>query len=901
MATSDPETVKVIVRCRPMNKRERDLNCECVVQMSNNTACLLTNPADPNAEPKSFAFDGAYFTDSTTEGIYNDVAFPLVESVLEGYNGTVFAYGQTGCGKSFTMQGVTDPPTQRGIIPRAFEHIFEVIQTTENMKYLVLASYLEIYNEEIRDLLGTDVKKKLDLKEHPDKGVYVQGLSQHPVHNTVECEDLMDRGWKNRSVGATLMNADSSRSHSIFTITLEMMETTGANDAIRSGKLNLVDLAGSERQAKTGASGDRLKEATKINLSLSALGNVISALVDGKSKHIPYRDSKLTRLLQDSLGGNTKTLMVACLSPADNNYDETLSTLRYANRAKNIKNKPKINEDPKDAMLREYQEEIKKLKEMLEKQGPVETIVSVAPDEAALEQEREKVRLEYEEKMKTMREEMQAEQQNNALLQANMDNLKKQYEEELAKVAEKSKELQERDNQMRSSRDVIITESLEAGEEGQPVTIVGTPRDFVSTAVGSDPLSAATVRHNTPTAGKEAVVETADMMDTMQKEALKRLKQLQEQMVGGEKSQDKELKAKRSKRKKYQEKRMKILSEALKNVDDEDGIMLKVYDDIHDELKAKTELAKKQKGKVKSLEREINDLTTEFQEERADYLETIRRQEQQVKLLQAILDKVQPTIRRDCNYSNIDAVKKEAMWEDEYQRWKIPDLQLVKTKLPPAGPNGTVSDSINNKLNTNLSNSYNNGSSSNNNNNNNNTPPNRIQPGGRFPSQTAPARLGMWDDDEDDKFLKQKLQRGEEEDIAGNYFKPKRANELLVRFQDDINNAKPIHKKNSSSNNMLNMSMSQSMWGNNMNLGSSFNNSAPGSYNSSWGSNSSNSSGGGFGGSHVVSNGWLGNGLSVSPEGSTKRPTRLQALPLGGDPKHGKKKSKNVLHTLDLI
>lgn len=181
-------------------------------------------------------------------------------------------------------------------------------------------------------------------------------------------------GRKNRSVGATLMNQDSSRSHSIFTITVECTATLGMaaeddDSHIRVGKLNLVDLAGSERQSKTGATGDRLKEATKINLSLSALGNVISSLVDGKSGHIPYRDSKLTRLLQDSLGGNTKTVMVANLGPADYNFDETLSTLRYANRAKNIKNKPRINEDPKDAMLREFQEEIARLKAALEGKG----------------------------------------------------------------------------------------------------------------------------------------------------------------------------------------------------------------------------------------------------------------------------------------------------------------------------------------------------------------------------------------------------------------------------------------------------------------------------------------------------------------------------------------------------
>merc|ERR1719282_306442 len=178
-------------------------------------------------------------------------------------------------------------------------------------------------------------------------------------------QQVLTAGLANRSVGATNMNAESSRSHSLFMITIESLGADG-DSHIRVGKLNMVDLAGSERQGKTGATGDRLREATKINLSLSALGNVISALVDGKSKHIPYRDSKLTRLLQDSLGGNTKTMMVACLSPADNNYEETISTLRYANRAKNIKNKPKINEDPKDAMLREYAEEIEKLRAMVE-------------------------------------------------------------------------------------------------------------------------------------------------------------------------------------------------------------------------------------------------------------------------------------------------------------------------------------------------------------------------------------------------------------------------------------------------------------------------------------------------------------------------------------------------------
>ena len=363
------ESVKVIVRCRPLNDRENNLSCSVVVGMDPSIGqCILSKPNATGKEgQKTFTFDGVYFVDSTTEAIYSEMAFPLVDSVLDGFNGTVFAYGQTGCGKSYTMMGVRDPATQLGVIPRTFEHIFDRAATTSSVKYLLHASYLEIYNEEVRDLLGKEVKRKMELKEHPLKGVYVQGLSKHRVGNIPSLEKVLDLGSRNRSVGETLMNVDSSRSHSIFTIEIEssqMMENGKEN--IRVGKLNLVDLAGSERQSKTGATGDRLKEATKINLSLSALGNVISALVDGKSKHIPYRDSKLTRLLQSSLGGNTKTLMVACISPADNNYDETLSTLRYANRAKNIKNKPKINEDPKDALLREYREEIERLKALLE-------------------------------------------------------------------------------------------------------------------------------------------------------------------------------------------------------------------------------------------------------------------------------------------------------------------------------------------------------------------------------------------------------------------------------------------------------------------------------------------------------------------------------------------------------
>jgi len=256
---------------------------------------------------------------------------------------------------------------EKGLLPRAFDHIFNDIQIADPdvTRFLVRASFLEIYNEEVRDLLAKDPKERCELKEHPNSGVYVKDLNAFVVKGVAEISQVLAAGLRNRSTGATLMNLESSRSHSIFTITVETADVGEEDGHIRVGKLHMVDLAGSERQSKTGTTGDRLKEATKINLSLSALGNVISSLVDGHSSHIPYRDSKLTRLLQDSLGGNTKTMMVANCGPADYNFEETLSTLRYAYRAKSIKNKPRINEDPKDAMIREFQDEIKRLREEL--------------------------------------------------------------------------------------------------------------------------------------------------------------------------------------------------------------------------------------------------------------------------------------------------------------------------------------------------------------------------------------------------------------------------------------------------------------------------------------------------------------------------------------------------------
>ncbi|KAL2715662.1 hypothetical protein V1478_015360 [Vespula squamosa] len=368
------QCVQVVVRCRPMDEKETARSYIRVVDVIPSRGVVeIRHPRDdPSTDNvKVFTFDAVYDWRSTQQELYEETVRPLVSSVLDGFNGTIFAYGQTGTGKTYTMEGSKMEHEKRGIIPRSFEHIFNHIGRSENMQYLVRASYLEIYQEEIRDLLHRDQSLRFELKEKPESGVFVKDLSTAVCKSAAEIQRLMNEGNQNRTIGATNMNEHSSRSHAIFLITIEM-GSIGDNGGIRVGRLNLVDLAGSERQSKTGASGERLKEASKINLSLSALGNVISALVDGKTTHVPYRDSKLTRLLQDSLGGNSKTIMVANIGPASYNYDETLTTLRYANRAKNIKNKPRINEDPKDALLRQYQEEIGRLKEKLAQRSMVQ-------------------------------------------------------------------------------------------------------------------------------------------------------------------------------------------------------------------------------------------------------------------------------------------------------------------------------------------------------------------------------------------------------------------------------------------------------------------------------------------------------------------------------------------------
>lgn len=375
-AANRDEAVQVVVRCRPMNTKEKESGCTQVVQVfphSGEIEVMCPNETvtkGPVDQRKIFTFDAVYDHKAKQQDLYDEAVRPLVVSVLQGFNATIFAYGQTGTGKTHTMEGIKKDQQLKGIIPRSFDQIFMHIENTENMQYLVRVSYMEIYQEKIRDLLE-DPKhpKRHEIRETPDGGIYVEDLMLINCKDVSQIEKVMYMGNLNRTIGATDMNEHSSRSHAIFQIRIEMSDTnTSAKYSnIKLGMLNLVDLAGSERQSKTGTTGERLKEASKINLSLSALGNVISALVNGSGAHIPYRDSKLTRLLQDSLGGNSRTLMIANIGPASYNLEETMTTLRYAHRAKSIQNKPRINEDPKDTLMRKLKDEIAHLQEALAK------------------------------------------------------------------------------------------------------------------------------------------------------------------------------------------------------------------------------------------------------------------------------------------------------------------------------------------------------------------------------------------------------------------------------------------------------------------------------------------------------------------------------------------------------
>nr|XP_019944616.1 PREDICTED: kinesin-like protein KIF1B isoform X6 [Paralichthys olivaceus] len=384
-------SVKVAVRVRPFNSREMSKDSKCIIQMQGNTTTIL-NPKAPKEPAKTFSFDYSYWSHTTPEDpsfasqnlVFNDIGKEMLQHAFEGYNVCIFAYGQTGAGKSYTMMGKQEEG-QEGIIPMLCEDLFEKINddcNKDELSYSVEVSYMEIYCERVRDLLNPKNKGNLRVREHPLLGPYVEDLSKLAVTSYTDIADLMDAGNKARTVAATNMNETSSRSHAVFTIVFTQKKHDSETDLSteKVSKISLVDLAGSERADSTGAKGTRLKEGANINKSLTTLGKVISALAEvdnctskskkkKKSDFIPYRDSVLTWLLRENLGGNSRTAMVAALSPADINYDETLSTLRYADRAKNIKCNAVINEDPNNKLVRDLKDEVSRLKELLRAQG----------------------------------------------------------------------------------------------------------------------------------------------------------------------------------------------------------------------------------------------------------------------------------------------------------------------------------------------------------------------------------------------------------------------------------------------------------------------------------------------------------------------------------------------------
>ncbi|KAJ1983306.1 hypothetical protein H4R34_001361 [Dimargaris verticillata] len=395
--------ITVAVRCRPLNSRELARGAVNLIRMEGNQT-IITKPVDPKdpkakPEPKAFTFDHSYWSvdknDSTyasQEAVFSDLGCTLLDHAFEGYNTCIFAYGQTGSGKSYTMVGYGE---ERGLTPMTCGELFERINanTNPNLKFNVEVSYIEIYCERVRDLLNPNSKGNLKVREHPSLGPYVEDLSKMVVTSHKDIEDLMVLGNKARTVAATQMNATSSRSHAVFTIILTQtrfdVETSLSTEKV--SRVSLVDLAGSERANSTGAKGTRLKEGANINKSLTTLGKVISALADqgsatgkkAKDTFIPYRDSTLTWLLKDSLGGNSRTAMIAAISPAD--YDETLSTLRYADRAKRIVNKAVVNEDPNARLIRELKDELLQLRQKLAVFDPVSA--GVRPDGTVLSEE----------------------------------------------------------------------------------------------------------------------------------------------------------------------------------------------------------------------------------------------------------------------------------------------------------------------------------------------------------------------------------------------------------------------------------------------------------------------------------------------------------------------------------
>ncbi|NWU94764.1 KIF4 protein, partial [Upupa epops] len=358
--------VRVALRCRPMGPKEMSEGCQM---------CLSFVPGEPQVvvgSNKPFTFDYVFNPSVEQEEVFNTAVAPLIRGIFKGYNATVLAYGQTGSGKTYSMGGTYTAEQEHepsvGVIPRVIRLLFQEKEQREDWEFILRVSYLEIYNEDILDLLCSSRERasQISIRDDPKGSIKIVGLTERNVSSAQDTVACLEQGNKSRTVASTAMNSQSSRSHAIFTIYIDQRKKADKNSSFHC-KLHLVDLAGSERQKKTKAEGDRLKEGININRGLLCLGNVISALGDENRKggFVPYRDSKLTRLLQDSLGGNSHTLMIACVSPADSNLEETLNTLRYADRARKIKNKPVVNLDPQAAELQQLKQQVQQLQVLL--------------------------------------------------------------------------------------------------------------------------------------------------------------------------------------------------------------------------------------------------------------------------------------------------------------------------------------------------------------------------------------------------------------------------------------------------------------------------------------------------------------------------------------------------------
>lgn len=473
-APESAENIKVIVRCRPLNAKETEQGYKsCVdLDLADNTVTVHTLCGNPDR----WTFDAVINNSYAQRDVFVQYIRPMVDSVLEGFNATVFAYGQSGSGKTHTMTGRMGDPDFEGIIPRTLAYIFQMLklfqQSTPNKRFSLYVSFVELYNGKVRDLLAKQ-QVPLAVKENKDKTFFVQGAHVPQVKTPEDILALMEEGTERRQVAATELNADSSRSHSVFTIVMECTETSDDGDARSvTSKLNLVDLAGSERQSKTGATGDTLKEGCNINLSLSALGTVIDTLVKGRG-HVPFRSSPLTMLLKDSLGGSSKTVMFANIGPSEHNISETISTLRFADRAKQIKNKPVINMDSKDQKIAELSELVAELREKL-KQFETGGMKQLEEENESLKERVGELEVEIDNAIKS-READEVDQRNT-----------RQHAEQERDEAHALVDDLKRD-QARLLRDVQVLETVSADEQRQKEEILRLCADFLGVRPAAAP------------------------------------------------------------------------------------------------------------------------------------------------------------------------------------------------------------------------------------------------------------------------------------------------------------------------------------------------------------------------------------------------------------------------------